>query len=111
MTHIFQEILKTMKPTFTNRNTSRTIIMVGRIFRVDASLLHVRPAGVFGRVDWPRVAVNLFTFANNLAHQAATRLRTSQREMRNSDFGSFATVAFANPLVFRACFDGDTFES
>lgn len=57
-------------PAFANGNATSPVVFVFRVFRVSASIHHVRPRGVFGRIE---LAVNGLTLALKLLLIAAAR--------------------------------------
>jgi len=97
-THVVDKVFKTLRPSFTNRNPSSSVIHVLKVISIETSLLHCSPAVVFRRPG--------FVFGVSMrCHPGSSRLRSNASaafsfvilQLRWNYFGFSSALALAHP--------------
>jgi hypothetical protein len=92
--HVSKERLKALAPFLANLDTSTTIAKKHGIVDIGATLEHVCPGIILGRITKPMCGK---TCSSHITVQATTRLCVAVSERYSADYGSHTTITQTKP--------------
>ena len=95
--HVCEKNSEITSPFRADRNSSGSVIFIGRVLRVFTPLNHVVPCGVLQGVSSPSVTVNSFALAEKFSLKTSARLSMSFAEMVSASFYFGSAITFTAP--------------